>query len=287
MKRPLLLAGALALGLLMYQAEFAEWFRAKPDHVAEKLKQIQRADPELRRDCGERSSMRAFLVLGQSNAANHGSPPGSSERGLLWSEGACHALTDPVAGGTGTGGSIWPRFADAWFARTGERSLFIVLAIDATSVNEWATNPGLLHRLDDLLQQLRRYELHPDAVLWQQGEADARRSTAAPDYAQGLEAVIARLRAGGVSSPVFLARSTRCRSERSDPVRQAVNSLIDARRAILAGPDTDEIGLAARHDGCHFGTQGLAQAATAWVDVVVDAGVLAPLAQPGGERSRD
>lgn len=275
----LAVAIVVLVGLLTHLVKSGDGFGGRPDHVERKLELVQRANVAFRRDCGDLSSMRVFLVLGQSNAANHGDAPAASSHGLVWSENACFALTDPLPGGTGAGGSIWPRFADAWFARTGERSLFVVLAIDATTVGEWATNPHLVRRQEALLSLLHEHGLRPDAVLWQQGEADARRSTAAADYAESLGVVIARLRAGGVSGPVFLAHSTRCRSEAAEPIRAAVDSLIDGPRAILAGPDTDRLGLALRHDACHFGAEGLAQAAAAWVEAVADAAVLAPLVQ--------
>lgn len=279
MKARFLVAGVVMLAcLLAYLVKSGEWPGARADHVESKLKLVQRADADLRRDCGDVWSMRVFLILGQSNAANHGEGRATSAHGLAWSENACFMLADPVPGGTGSGGSIWPRFADAWFARTGERSLFLVLAIDATSVGEWAGNPHLVHRFEALLDALRQHELSPDAVFWQQGEADARRSTSTASYTENLRAVIARLRAGGVSSPVFLARSTRCRSEAAEPIRAAVDSLIDPGSAILAGPDTDRIGLGLRHDGCHFGAEGLAQAAAAWVDTVAGGAALEPLA---------
>lgn len=251
---------------------------SRTGHVERKLALIQQGIAEAQRDCGDLSSTRIFLVLGQSNAANHGDPRGASEHGAVWWEGQCFALADPVPGGTGSGGSVWPRFADAWFARTGERSLFVVLGVDATSVGEWAGNAHLVGSLAGLMAEMERHRLQPDAVFWQQGEADARRGTTASVYAERLAVVIERLRAAGVSSPVFLARSTRCRSDAFEPVRLAISRLVDSHVDILAGPDTDQVALEARHDGCHFGAEGLDQAALAWVESVAASGVLRPFA---------
>lgn len=256
------------------------WGAASHDHVEIKLERIQPGRADLLRECGSFSGVRVFLVLGQSNAANHGEPRGVSLHGQVWSNGHCYALADPLPGGTGAGGSVWPRLADTWFARTGERSLFILLGVDATSVVDWVSNAGLAGRLDELLAQLQSYGLKPDAVLWQQGEADARRGTETEDYEERLAALIARWRAGGVSSPVFLARSTQCRSAPYQPVRMAIARLADVHQGVFVGADADTIPAGGRHDGCHFNAAGLEQAAAAWVEALLEAGALSSLASP-------
>lgn len=240
----------------------------KQDHVAEKLSRIQVPRAELERPCGDLDSKRVFLVIGQSNAANHGETPGSSEHGLVWFGGKCYALVDPLPGGTGRGGSIWTRFADQWFERTGESTVFIVLAVDATTVGEWASHPKLVARFESLLASIRDHSIELDAVLWQQGEADARLGTDQLHYTLSVKRVVEKLLEMTAAPPIIKALSTRCRSRPNDVVRAAVMRLSQKILEFHFGPDTDTIEPDARHDGCHFSVRGLDLAADMWVSRV-------------------
>jgi hypothetical protein len=241
----------------------------KQDPIAEKLSRIQVPRPELERPCGDLDSKRVFLVIGQSNAANHGETPGSSEHGLVWFGGKCYSLVDPLPGGTGRGGSIWTRFADIWFARTGESTLFVVLAVDATTVGEWASHPKLAARLENLLISLRDHTVELDAVLWQQGEADARLGTDQLGYTLSAKKLVEKLRQITPAQPIIKALSTRCRSNPNDVVRASIMALSQERLEIHLGPDTDTIKPDARHDDCHFSERGLNIAADLWASRVL------------------
>lgn len=272
MVRRVLIVTALAALTVMAVLSLQHLYRSKlpkPDHVAEKLSRIQVPRPELERPCGDLDSKRVFLVIGQSNAANHGETPGSSEHGLVWAGGKCYALVDPLPGGTGRGGSIWTRFADLWFDRTGESTVFVVLAVDATTVGEWASHPKLVARFGNLLTSLRDHTVELDAVLWQQGEADAKLSTDQLDYIFSAKKVVEKIREITAAQPIIKALSTRCRSSPSDVVRAAVMGLSQESLGIYLGPDTDTIKTDARHDGCHFSEHGLNAAAVLWISRVL------------------
>lgn len=271
MVRRVLIVTALAALTVMAVLSLQHLYRSKlpkPDHVAEKLSRIQVPRPELERPCGDLDSKRVFLVIGQSNAANHGETPGSSEHGLVWAGGKCYALVDPLPGGTGRGGSIWTRFADLWFDRTGESTVFVVLAVDATTVGEWVSHPKLVARFGNLLTSLRDHTVELDAVLWQQGEADAQRKTSRQDYISSSGGITKRLRPHDSERPLFVAKSTRCRSSKYEPVRLAVKELIENWKGVYAGPDADLIDLAYRFDGCHFSDIGLRHSAILWIDSI-------------------
>lgn len=241
----------------------------KQDHVAEKLSRIQVPRAELERPCGDLDSKRVFLVIGQSNAANHGETPGSSEHGLVWFGGKCYSLVDPLPGGTGRGGSIWTRFADRWFDRTGENTVFVVLGVDATTVGEWATHPKLVARFESLLTSLSDHSVELDAVLWQQGEADARLGTDQLHYTLSVKRVVEKLLEMTAAPPIIKALSTRCRSNPNDVVRASIMALSQERLEIHLGPDTDTIKPDARHDDCHFSERGLNIAADLWASRVL------------------
>jgi hypothetical protein len=218
--------------------------------------------------CPWRSAARAPLVLvalGQSNAGNHGTRRGTSTQGVLWHEGRCYAIADPLAGATGSGGSIWSRLA----AGIGSPDVvLVVLAVDATSIADWKGSGALAARLTAVLDDLRRQQLTVSAILWQQGEADARRNIARDEYMRELTALVRRLRNNGVAAPILVARSTRCRNDGSAAIREAVATVSAREPGVLAGADVDSLDNTARADGCHLNEAGLQRAATLWLDAL-------------------
>ena len=218
-----------------------------------------------------------LLVLGQSNAANHGGvlleggSAGEAEVTLL-AEGHCLRARDPLPGGTGRGGSIWSRLERALQARGLRQPVVLsLLAVDASSIDEWTRGP-LKRRLSDQLAMLRQNGLPPAMVLWQQGEADARIGTSQEAYVHGLLALDAALKRAGLDIPLLLAKSTRCRSGPSAPIRAAIDAALESPSRFKPGPDTDDLsGSEHRSDGCHFTAQGLDAAADRWAESIVRA----------------
>lgn len=209
-----------------------------------------------------------LLVLGQSNAANHGSPAAvdAARRVSVFVGRGCQGVTDPLPGGTGQGGSIWSRLP-AQLQRLGlERPVVIaLLAVDASTVQEWSAERGpLAARLDLTLAQLRAARLQPDWVLWQQGEADARAGTPESDYGEGLLRLRARLSAAGIKAPLLAARSTHCKGTDGTAVRAAIARVAARQGDVLMGPDTDTLLGPHRLGDCHFTQPGLDAAAALW-----------------------
>lgn len=213
----------------------------------------------------------AILVLGQSNAGNHGSPDPRARQGVqvidATGAGSCHFQTDPLPGATGRGGSIWGHLPAALAAQGVSRPLvFAVLAVDATSISDWTGSgsplPGLL---DETLRKMAALGMPADLVLWQQGESDARLQTAASVYMSGLNKLAAQIGANGRDVPLVLAKSTVCRSAPSAEIRDAVDQTVAADSRFQRGPDTDSLASDIyRSDGCHFSALGLQQAALLW-----------------------
>ncbi|MBL8289242.1 MAG: hypothetical protein JNL85_14775 [Rubrivivax sp.] len=228
------------------------------------------------RPAGARKPL-VLLVLGQSNAGNHGGealphrPPataGTASAVVTAFDGkACHRLGDPLPGGTGRDRSIWT-LLEGELARLGEprEVVLSLLAVEGTTVAEW-THPGspLRSELGRWLAARDARHFPADFVLWQQGEADAREGTSAARYVQGLEALREQLRGAGVRAPILLARSTRCRSGAGGAVIRAAQDALIARHAdVRAGADTDALAGPLRQDDCHFTAAGLQAAARAW-----------------------
>lgn len=217
-----------------------------------------------------------LLALGQSNAGNHGERGSSSTASLgggvpkpitmIW-DGKCIQAQDPLPGATGQGGSIWPRLVALLQRDLRDRPIVVaVLALDASTIEEWtrATSP-LRSRLASQLASMKQLGMPPDAVLWQQGEADARGGTTAGQYADRLDLLADVLAQGGITAPVYLAKSTVCRSPPSEPIRGAIDARVALKGRWMSGPDTDALDNASlRHDGCHFSASGLDAAAKLW-----------------------
>lgn len=81
--------------------------------------------------------------------------------------------------------------------------------------------------------------------------------------------MLAPIRRLGVDAPIYVARATRCaKAGPSAEIRGAQGGLVDPPSRILAGPDTDALGLAERYDGCHFSSEGLDRAAALWLEAL-------------------
>jgi hypothetical protein len=109
------------------------------------------------------------------------------------------------------------------------------------------------------------------AVLWMQGEAEAKSTQMPPsDYARHFHDIVADLRANGVVAPVFPAVTTLC--EAGEPpytnapaIREAQLSLPNPAEGVFAGPETDSVGREFRFDCCHFSAAGLDRCADLWL----------------------
>lgn len=216
-----------------------------------------------------------LLVLGQSNAGNHGTLVQTGDEPVAMLAGnTCVLANDPLPGATGTGGSIWrhlPAVLSPQFA--GRKVLLSIVAVDATTIDDWTLpDSPLAKRLARQLNALQQRGLQADFVLWQQGEADARINTSTEAYLNGLRRLAAALAHEGTRVPVLLARSTVCRSPPNANIRQAVERATSAGIIFAPGPDTDLLlGEGFRRDGCHFNDRGLKEAARAWVTMLQQA----------------
>ena len=209
------------------------------------------------------------LVLGQSNAANHGiRSAGLPHPITVINSGVCGHSQEPLPGATGSGSSFAASLPQALRARGETRPIVVaLLAVDASSLNEWtAPKSPLRARLAETLAANRAAGLQPHWVLWQQGEADARAQISQADYEAGLQALSQELQRAQVTAPVLLARSTVCRSSPYGAVRQAMESVSKSHPArFVLGPDADTaLSPHHRHDGCHLNDLGLETLTQLW-----------------------
>lgn len=177
-------------------------------------------------------------------------------------------------------GSFWPAFGDAMHARFGVPIGVAVTGHGGTSINAWKTDGELfrwtLSRLGHLeAERQGGRRTHPGfrALLWHQGESDAK-TMDGPTYAAGLGKIIADMRQrAGWQFPWFVAQAT---YHPGHPpfagVRAGQKQLWDTKVA-LEGPDTDAMVGDLRDNGgqgIHFSRKGLKVHGEAWAEKVGD-----------------
>src|SRR6516164_6200547 len=218
-----------------------------------------------------------ILTFGQSNAANsceeRYTPRGTVHVFHAFDMKFYRAI-DPLAGASDENGSVWGRLGDrlidAGFARS---VLLVPIAFGATYVDDWAPGGQCYHRLMFALHRLKRAGIAVDMLCWHQGEADANHTpVTADEYRNCFRAMLRGVREAGVKAPVYVALATLC-EDKSHPFQNSAQIRLGQKQlvsidSVLPGPDTDEIGIAHRRDGCHFAASGQELAAQAWFKAI-------------------
>lgn len=227
-------------------------------------------------------STAVILVLGQSNAGNHGESlaerPAPSGKVLNWHQGRCSVAASPLLGATGQGGEPWSLLAEKLVtANRGIDTVVIApIAVMGSGIARWV--PG--GDIDQVLvQDVRALQsiYRTTHVLWVQGETDFAAGTPQDRYRTGLLSVIKTLRSLGVRAPVFVSVATRCSLQRpwhaDNEIAQAQAAVTSPPDQVLPGVNMDAVlGGADRFDGCHLSTQGLQTLVDAWTQLWAQSG---------------
>lgn len=227
-----------------------------------------------------------FVGAGQSNSTNCGGSGSKldtdgqtqSASGMVSSfDGkAWRVANDPQRGAhdNSQGGSFWPAFGDAMFARYHVPIGVAVTGHGGTSINQWKIGGELFSWTTNRIGQLQSAGGGPGfrALLWHQGESDAGANMTAAAYADGLGAIITEMRrVSGREFPWFAAKvSYRPGKPPYAPVTDGQKILWDKGLA-LEGPDTDAmVGDLRDHGGkgIHFSKRGLKVHGEAWAEKV-------------------
>jgi hypothetical protein len=209
-----------------------------------------------------------ILAIGQSNIANHCGTARESRFGEALVNGEVHPMSDPVPGGTGPDGSVWPRVADRLADLPWPGSLRLTLAaVGATSIAEWT--PG-----EKCFTALAERFAAGDGdgvthVVWQQGEKDTLLETSAADYTtMFLRLYEAVTEVVGVV-PWVICRSSYRMGVTNPEVTDAQAKLASAVPLAVEGPFLDAFGSELRRDDTHFNDEGLEQFAGLLVDALL------------------
>jgi len=209
-----------------------------------------------------------ILAIGQSNIANHCGSPRAAEFGEAVENGRLHPLSDPIRGGSGTDGSVWPRVADRLADQSWPGSLRLTLAaVGATSIADWVPGGSCF---DALAERFAAGDGEGVThVVWQQGEKDTLLQTSADAYTalfmklyDGVTEVI------GVV-PWIICRSSYRMGVTNPGVTDAQAQLAATLPLAVEGPYLDALGTELRRDDTHFNDEGLERFATLLCDALL------------------
>jgi Carbohydrate esterase, sialic acid-specific acetylesterase len=225
-------------------------------------------------------STAVIVALGQSNAGNYGMGRYAATEAVDNFDpdtGRCFAATDPLLGADGSGSSFLTRLGDL-LVQSGrfKRAIVVSIAVGGASVYDLASIH--LHRIDNLIAKLRKADLTPTYILFEQGETDAMQNATEPEYLASLTTLVKKFRSEGYEAPFFVALSTKCdevhpKNRRVIRIAQAaaVNPDLNIRR----GPDIDMIGNSGRVQGhCHMNEIGTLAQAGLWAAFIVQPSAL-------------
>jgi serine/threonine protein kinase len=214
-----------------------------------------------------------FVGAGQSNSTNCGQFKLKQESGMVSTfDGHSWRLADDPQPGVhdgSTGGSYWPAFGDALYARLKVPIGVASTGHGGTSVNAWKPGGELYRWMMGRIGELGPHGFR--ALLWHQGESDTNMS--ADEYFNKMAALIrASHKDAHWDFPWFVAQvSYHNPKEPSFPgVRAGQKKLWDEGLA-LQGPDTDQLTGDNRDDGgrgIHFSPKGLRAHGRLWADKV-------------------
>ena len=224
-----------------------------------------------------------LLVLGQSNAANHGGQRYRSEHGahiVNFFDGQCFVAASPLLGSTDARGGYWTQLGNLLVTSGKFDDVVIVpLAFSGSEVMRWAQG-GDINRL--LVKTAKQLELTPyqvTDVLWVQGEIDYVKGTSEGVYRKRFLSMVDTLRAEKIEAPVYVSITSKCLEPSNggfkvdapdNPVVRAQLALSTSGNGIRRGINIDALlNEVDRYDDCHMGGSGEQKVAQAWADLLL------------------
>lgn len=245
-----------------------------------------------------------FVVAGQSNSSNYGEALQTSQTRMAtaWSPTSWQIANDPQPGAQDHSkkGSFIPPFADALYRKYHVPIGIASVGHGSTSVRQWlpagdhveimptmtrfvirnadgelVSDGTLFNGMMQCMHQLGKHGFR--ALLWHQGESDAKQSpehqiSAATYRNMMIRLIRASRKSAGWNFPWFVAEATY-----HNPQDAATPSIEEAQRSLwqngiaLAGPNTDSLGSSYRQNngkGVHMNDAGLKAHGNMWAEIV-------------------
>lgn len=216
-----------------------------------------------------------YVIAGQSNASGRGDryqqyDHPTLKAGMFGNDYRWHELADPLdtgAGavdavsddGLGVGGSYWLPLASLLMADSGVPVAFVPTALGGSSIEQWQPRGGLYGALVHRARRVGAIK----AILWHQGENDARARTPTALYRERLNELAAAVRADfGV--PLIAAQIQTVATAAPEAAAAINHALLTS----LAGRGAD-LRQVLPDDGLHLRSDAaLATAARQWFEVL-------------------
>ncbi len=214
-----------------------------------------------------------FVTAGQSNSTNCGQEKTKQTSGMVSSfSGTDWRIADDPQPGphdNSQGGSPWPAFGDAMYAKYKVPIGLAVTGHGGTSVNQWQPGDELHNWMMNRINQLGVGGFR--AVLWHQGESDVQMDP--EEYVMKMtRAINASTKLAGWQYPWIVAQvSYHNENNPSWPNTRLAHKLLWDRGIALEGPDTDTLtGDMRDYDGkgIHFSPKGLSVHGKMWAKCV-------------------
>ncbi|MBF0676254.1 sialate O-acetylesterase [Pseudomonas sp.] len=214
-----------------------------------------------------------FLTYGQSNSVNAGQigyVPGPQV--LNFYQGRLYRYEDPALGGQGRQGSVWGRLGDRLVSdNIYPGAIFALAGAHGKTVRQLSEGPDYQYFLEQY-RGLRETFGRVDAILFHQGEANHRHKQAG-HYERQFLVFYRKLRADGVTAPIYLSQASLCNNARDEHLLAQQDKLIADLPGVLRGPNSDALAHPRYRlpDRCHFSAEGLDALSQLWFESLSNA----------------
>jgi hypothetical protein len=234
--------------------------------------------------CPQQTDRTAVLLLiGQSNAGNHGGQRFHSEHGekvVNFFGGQCFVAVSPLLGSDGTKGEYWTQLGNLLVDYGAfDQVVLAPVTLSGSEISRWSQGGDLNAVMINTAVQLQQYNYHVTHTLWHQGEIDYVIGTSETSYYQKFISIVDSLRDQQITSPVFVSVASKCLEASNGGTRfhSANNAIVRAQLAlpntqkgIRSGVNTDALlDELDRYDDCHFSSSGAQKVAKAWADLLL------------------
>ena len=195
--------------------------------------------------------------------------------------GECIAAEDPLPIADGKSGSMWMPLAgkiiDAGLAKN---VLLVSIGVGGTPIERWVPTGDLSQHLESNLELLNKLKIPVSMFLWHQGTSNIGISSEL--YQQYFLDMAKTIRNKGFTSPILIAKHSRCFGSYDKTLEAAQNSLAQRHQdGLFLGANTNLLDESYRFDTCHLNANGQEQAAQLWFNAITETDELLALLKFG------